>query len=269
MTDRVFVDTNVWVYAVDHADPVKQGRAREVLDPANGASIVTSAQVLGEFYATVTRKLANPVAFDDAARMVEWMRRLPVVEIDADRVAAAIDGSRAWQVSYWDALIVVAAQAAGCARLLSEDLAGGATYGGMRVENPFAPDRRVSEERATYARAAGAWDDADLADELARYERAARDAGMRPNAVHSYWDYARRFLAWRTGDYRPRGAAGEGRPVPRGLVTAGELVDQATAYAAAIEHAGREPATVDTYHRHAMLFIRWLRGEFRPGERLQ
>lgn len=52
---------------------------------------------------------------------------------------------------------------------------------------------------------------------------------MRPNALHSYWDYARRFLAWRTGDYRPRGASGEGRPVPSTAVTADELANQAAA----------------------------------------
>lgn len=269
MTDRVFVDTTVWVYAVDRADPVKQARAREVLDPTHGASIVTSAQVLGEFYATVTRKLASPVAPGDAAGMVDRMRRLPVVEIDADRVGAAIEGSRSWQLSYWDALIVVAAQAAGCSRLLTEDLAAGASYGAVSVENPFAPNRRVSEERASYAALRGAWDDADLAVELARYEQAGRATGMRPNALHSYWDYARRFLAWRTGDYRPRGAARHGRPVPPGPATAGELVQQAAAYAAAIERAGRAPATIDTYYRHAMFFIRWLQGEFRPGGRLR
>ncbi len=269
MTDRSFVDTNVWVYAVDGADPVKQARAREVLDPANGASIVTSAQVLGEFYVTVTRRLGRPVTPDDAARMVERMRRLPVIEIDAERVAAAIDGSRSWQLSYWDALIVVAAQAAGCERLLSEDLASGATYGGVRVVNPFTSGRGVSEERAVYAAASGPWDDETLAAELGSYEHAARDAGMRPNAIHSYWDYARRFLAWRTGEYRPRGAAGEGRPVPRGPVTADELAAQATVYAAAIRRAGREVSTVETYHRHAMFFVRWLQGEFRPGDRLR
>jgi predicted nucleic acid-binding protein len=269
MTARTFVDTNLWVYAVDEADPVKQARAREVLDPANGASLVTSAQVLGEFYVTVTRRLSRPVAADHAARMVERMRRLPVVEIGADHVAAAIDGSRSWQLSYWDALIVVAAQAAGCARLLSEDLASGATYGGVRVVNPFAPARRVSEARAPYASSRGSWDDDELAHELARYEQAARDAGMRPNAVHSYWDYVRRFLAWRTGDYRPRGAAGAGRPVPGGPVTADELAIQAAAYAAEIARAGRAGATVETYHRHATFFVRWLRGEFRPGDRLR
>jgi predicted nucleic acid-binding protein len=269
MTGPIFVDTNVWVYAVDGADPAKQARARAILEPATGAVIVASAQVLGEFYTTVTRKLGRPVEPADAARMVDRMRRLPIVEIDADRVAAAIDGSRSWQLSYWDSLIVVAAQAAGCGRLLTEDLAAGTTYGGVRVENPFAPDTRVSEERAAYAGSRQAWDDGDLAIELERYAQAARDAGMRPNAVHSYWDYARRFLAWRTGDYRPRGAVGEGRPVPRGPVTTDELELQAAAYAADIQHAGREQATVDTYHRHAMFLVRWLRGDFRPGDRLR
>src|SRR5689334_21670846 len=110
MTDRIFVDTNVWVYAVDHADPGKQARAAELLGSANAGSIVISAQVLGEFYTAVTSKLAQPVGKDEAAGMVEHMRRLPVLEITGDRVAAAIAGSRSWQLSYWDALIVVTAQ---------------------------------------------------------------------------------------------------------------------------------------------------------------
>ena len=98
--------------------------------------------------------------------------------------------------------------------------------------------------------------------------RPACDAGMRRNAVHSYWDYARRFLDWRTGDYRPRGVTGYGRPVPDAPVTADTLEQQARTYAEAIQAAGREQATIDTYHRHAMFFVRWLRGDFRPGGRL-
>jgi hypothetical protein len=104
---------------------------------------------------------------------------------------------------------------------------------------------------------------------LARYEDACRNAGMRRNAIHSYWDYARRFLAWRVGEYRPRGSTTTGRPVPAGPATPEELERQAAAYARAIEAAGREQATVDTYHRHAMFFIRWLRGDFQPGGRLR
>ena len=269
MTDRSFVDTNVWVYALDADEPAKRARARAVLDPAAAGSLVLSAQVLGEFYITVTRKLSKRVPADVADAMIGRMRQLPVVSIDADLVAAAISGSRAWQLSYWDALIVAAAAAAGCTRLLTEDLANGATYGGVRVENPFVELHRVSEELAAYPPTAGPWDDADLAAELARYEQACRDAGMRPNAIHSYWDYARRFLDWRRGEYRPRGAGDGGRPVPKAAVTADDLTGQAAAYARVIESAGRAPETVDTYHRHAMFFVRWLRGAFQPGRRLR
>lgn len=274
MTDASFVDTNVWVYAVDDADPVKRATARTVLDPAVASSIVVSAQVLGEFYDTVTRKLVPRMAPEAAGGMVARMRELRVVPIDVDIVAAAIAGSRAWQLSYWDALIVAAAQAAGCTRLLTEDLADGALYGTVRVENPFADRRRVSEERSPYRPLAGPWDDAELANELARYEQVCRDAGMRPNAIHSYWDYARRFLDWRKGDYRPRGSGGAGsrvprRPVPVTPAASVDLEVQAADYVRVLQAAGLEMVTVDTYHRHAMFFIRWLRGEFTPGGRLR
>jgi predicted nucleic acid-binding protein len=269
MTGRVFVDSNVWVYAVDADEPVKQAIARAVLDPPTADTLVTSAQVLGEFYVTVTRKLARPVADDIAARMVDRMAQLPVVSIDADGVQAAIAGSRSWQLSYWDALIVVAAQSAGCSRLLTEDLADGSTYGSVRIDNPFVEDRRVSETQPAYGGPGGPWDDDDLRAQLARYEEVCRAAGMRQNAIHSYWDYARRFLAWRVAEYQPRGATDDGRPVPIGPVNGTDLERQAASYAQAIEAAGREPSTVDTYHRHAMYFIRWLHEDFEPGRRLR
>lgn len=268
MTERVFADTNVWVYLVDTDEPVKQGRAREILAPVSGVHQVTSAQVMSEFYVNATRKLGRPVAPDRAAGIVERMARLDVVAIDAGRVRAAIDGARHWGISYWDALIVVAAQAGGCTRLLTEDLADGTTYGSVRVENPFGPRRVTREAPASYEPDGDAWTDEALQLALGRYEAACRQAGMRPNAIHSYWDYARRFLDWRTGDYRPRGTGGVGRPVPTGAVHATELAAQARTYAQVIEDAGRERPTVETYHRHAMFFVRWLTGDFKPGARL-
>lgn len=269
MTDRVFVDSNVWVYAVDEDEPVKRAQARALLSPTGPDTLVTSAQVLGEFYTTVTHKLARPVAAEIAAGMVGRMARLPIVPIDADRVQEAVAGSRSWQLSYWDALIIAAARSAGCDRLLTEDLAEGASYGGVRVENPFSKGRRVSERPPGHADARSPWDDGELLAQLARYEDTCREAGMRPNAIHSYWDYARRFLAWRVGEYRPRGTTSAGRPVPGGPATTEDLEGQAALYAQVIEAAGREPATVDTYHRHAMFFVRWLRGDFQPGGRLR
>jgi len=272
MTGLTFVDTNVWVYAVDGADPLKQSRARAVVAPSPDTDLVVSAQVLGEFYVTITRKLVRPVAPTDARRMLDQLRRLPVVAIDTDDVARAVDGSQSWGISYWDALVIVSAAGAGCARILSEDLADGASYGGVRVENPFAPKHRVSEADRPYGGPTGElgrWVDDQLFAELSRYERESADAGMTRNAVHSYWDYARRFLAWRIGEYRPRGVPDEGRPVPRTPVSADELAKQAAMYGRAIEAAAREQATIDTYYRHAMFFVRWLRGEFKPGGRLR
>jgi predicted nucleic acid-binding protein len=137
MTERTFVDTNVWVYAVDEADPTKHARARELLAPTPDSDFVVSTQVLIEFYVVVTRKLAIPVSGDVAQSMVDEMARLPVVPADAQLVVAAMAGSREWGISLWDALIVRAAEVSGCDRVLSEDLADGRVYGSVRVENPF------------------------------------------------------------------------------------------------------------------------------------
>jgi len=141
MTEQIFVDTNVWVYAVDGADPDKRQRALEVTAPASGRDLVVSTQVLTEFYAVVTNKLAVPVPVENAEAMVRQLSALPVVAIDAPLVASAIAGSRQWQISIWDALILRAAEVAGCRRVLSEDLADGRTYGSVMVENPFAMTR--------------------------------------------------------------------------------------------------------------------------------
>ena len=137
MTERTFVDTNVWVYAVDQADPAKHARALALLTPSPETDLVVSTQVLMEFYVVVTRKLGAPLLEDAAQAMVNEMARLPVVPADAQLVVSAISGSREWHISLWDALIVRAAEISGCGRILSEDLANGAVYGSVRVENPF------------------------------------------------------------------------------------------------------------------------------------
>lgn len=143
MSGRAFVDTNIWVYAIDTADRAKQARALEILDPDAEKDYVISAQVLGEFYATVTGKLRTTVTPADGRSMVERMKQLPVVPIDVLLVEAAIAGSEAWRISYWDSLIVSAADAARCPILLSEDLAHGQVYGSVEVVNPFVEARDV------------------------------------------------------------------------------------------------------------------------------
>ena len=137
MSERVFVDTDIWVYAVDRSEPAKRERARAALAPRDDAHITVSSQVLSEFYTVVTRKLETPLSEEQAAQMVDRLAQLPVVPVDTDLVMRAIAGSRSWGISLWDALIIRAAEVAGCAVVLSEDLADGATYGTVRVSDPL------------------------------------------------------------------------------------------------------------------------------------
>ena len=124
---------------LDCAPPARreQARAREVLEPSAETDVVISTQVLGESFVVVTRRLDRPIPAGEAEQLVDRMSQLPVVSVDAALVRAAIASSQARSLSYWDALIVAAAESAGCRRILSEDLAPGETYGTVRVENPF------------------------------------------------------------------------------------------------------------------------------------
>jgi len=136
VSSRVFVDTNVLVYADDADAGEKQIRAQEVLQrTVRDESAVLSTQVLQEYFAIATRKLAIPA--DKARQRVEALARLHVVIIQPALILAAIDLVRLHSISFWDALIVRSAQSAACTRLLTEDLEDGEMIEGLRIENPW------------------------------------------------------------------------------------------------------------------------------------
>lgn len=140
--DKTFVDTNILVYAHDVDAGSKHMRARAVVaelwDSRRGA---LSTQVLQELYVNVTRKLPRRLPRAVARDLVEVYARWDVVSIDAVRIHRAAELEERHKLSFWDALIVVAAHDSGAARLLSEDLNDGQAFGGLRVENPFLPPR--------------------------------------------------------------------------------------------------------------------------------
>jgi predicted nucleic acid-binding protein len=134
-----FLDTNVLVYLFDSGTPRKQEGSRRLLETLGTAGkAVISTQVLQEFFVSVTRKLAPPLPVDQAEQAVRDLMALPVVQVDPLMVLDAIGRSRRDALSFWDALIVQAALAGGCQRLLSEDFAGGRRFETVTVENPFA-----------------------------------------------------------------------------------------------------------------------------------
>jgi predicted nucleic acid-binding protein len=138
MTSRTFLDTNVLVYLFDADAPGKQARAREVLAKAlERGAVVVSTQVLQEFYVTATRKLARPLPAAEAEGALRRLIELPVVQVDPEMILAAAVSRRRDRISFWDALILVAASAAGCGEVFSEDLQHGRSFGRVRVVNPF------------------------------------------------------------------------------------------------------------------------------------
>ena len=138
MTDAVFVDTNVLIYAHDADAGAKRVAAVEALEQLweHGTGRL-SVQVLQEFYVNATRKLASPVAHSTAREIVQsygaWVREATT----PDTVTRAIDLAQLARLSFWDALIVASAEQADCKVVLSEDLNPGQAIAGIRIVNPF------------------------------------------------------------------------------------------------------------------------------------
>jgi len=134
--ERFFLDTNVLLYGSDPQDPVKQRRAQAWLNALwESGTGVLSWQVLHEFYVNATRKLRSSAmqARSIVDVYVEWQ------PVDASHVLI----QRAWHwmdkahLSYWDALILAAAERRDCQWLLSEDFQAGQKLGSVTVVNPF------------------------------------------------------------------------------------------------------------------------------------
>jgi predicted nucleic acid-binding protein len=149
MTALVFVDTNVLIYARDPRDASKRARAGEWIRMLwNEQRGRTSVQVLSEYYDVVARKFAPQIrredAWDDVQRFLAWNPQA----IDNKVLVSARGIEERHRLSWWDCLIVAAAQAQGCVLLLTEDMQDGADYSGVSVRNPFTLG--VAEERSAY-----------------------------------------------------------------------------------------------------------------------
>jgi predicted nucleic acid-binding protein len=132
----VFVDTNVLVYAVDEAEPKKQFAARAwraALWKAHSGRL--SYQVLQEFYVNAVR--LRPSAREQARAEVRDLMAWRPISMNAGILEAAWKAQDRYQLSFWDAAIVAAANACSCTHLLSEDFQAGQDFGGLIVVNPF------------------------------------------------------------------------------------------------------------------------------------
>ena len=134
-----FVDTNVLVYAFEKSSSPKKRVAQRLLNELMEEDrLRVSTQVLQELFVTLTRKVSQPCSNDEALAVLEDLTAWPLMTIDYAAIRAAVRLASQATLSFWDALVVVAAARTGAAVLYTEDLIHGQEILGVRVSNPFA-----------------------------------------------------------------------------------------------------------------------------------
>jgi len=141
MKDKIFLDTNIIVYAHDRSSGDKHADAREIMDYLwENRKGVISVQVLQEFFVCVTKKIFKPLLIKNARDILEYLSTWDVVANDKHITLKAIDIQERYQFSFWDSLIIQAAIQGQARIVLSEDLPGGQVVKDLKILNPFTEE---------------------------------------------------------------------------------------------------------------------------------
>ncbi len=134
-----FVDTNVLVYAFDKSSSPKKRVAQRLMNELMEEDrLRVSTQVLQELFVTLTRKVSQRCSSEEALAVLEDLTAWPLMVVDYAAIRAAVGLAEQAKLSFWDALVVVAAARTGAAVLYTEDLNDGQEILGVRISNPFA-----------------------------------------------------------------------------------------------------------------------------------
>ncbi len=139
MSDKVFLDTNIFVYASNRSDHTKARRAeRLIVDAIAARNGVVSYQVVQEFINLALKRFTRPMSGMDAERYVTNIFQ-PLLSVHSSQTLffLALRTQERYRLSWYDALIVAAATEADCSVLYSEDLQHGQRFGSTTVKNPF------------------------------------------------------------------------------------------------------------------------------------
>jgi predicted nucleic acid-binding protein len=138
MSDKFFVDTNILVYAHDRSAGAKHDRARTLIEQLwQSGNGVLSTQVLQELCFNLRRKANPPLQIEETRRLLQDYLSWEVVVNSPESVVQALEIEDRYKTSFWDALILHAAEVSGAVVLYSEDFSANQKYGSVRVVNPF------------------------------------------------------------------------------------------------------------------------------------
>src|SRR5258708_24617570 len=138
VTEKYFVDTNILIYAHDRNAGIKPDRARQLIESLwmSGEGVL-STQVLQELCVNLRRKVAKPLPVDEIRGLIDDYLSWEIVVNSPQAVLQALEIEVRYKTSFWDALILQAAEQSGAAVLYSEDLAAQQSCGTVRVVNPL------------------------------------------------------------------------------------------------------------------------------------
>ena len=133
---RIFLDTNILVYVYDLRDPQKQVKAHELVRSIiHHQTGVISTQVLQEFASVALTKLHHSV--DAVIHELIILESLEVVQVNPKLIRHGVELIERYQLHFWDAILLAAAEEAGCDQLYSEDFPDGTIYNSVLVMNPL------------------------------------------------------------------------------------------------------------------------------------
>lgn len=138
MSDKVFVDTNVIVYAYDRDAGKKHRLALDIMKDLWHSGLGTlSTQILQEFFVTLTKKIKKPLKIPVVRETVRRLSKWDVLLVDTETIIRATELQARYGYSFRDSLIIASAIAGGAKTILSEDLSDGQTIEGVTIRNPF------------------------------------------------------------------------------------------------------------------------------------
>jgi predicted nucleic acid-binding protein len=139
MKGKIFVDTNIIIYAYDLDSGPKHDIAKTVIENLwEEKSGIISTQVLQEFYVNITRKIATPLPPAQARGVIENYLVWHVELNGPETILLASEIEERYNLSFWDSMIVAAARNAEAEKILTEDLNPGQIVEGILIENPFS-----------------------------------------------------------------------------------------------------------------------------------
>lgn len=139
MRDKFFIDTDIFVYSFDKNEPGKQEVAEYIIKQALKSSKgIVSNQVVQEFINVATRKFIKPLSFGDCRKYLSRVME-PLCEIysDIELYGKSLDLMERLNYSFYDSLIIAAAQKAVCKIIYSEDMQDEQSIDSLKIVNPF------------------------------------------------------------------------------------------------------------------------------------